>query len=599
MCGSPVNVEPLANPVSSVVVRTCGVSYYPLMRRGVQVVHRTGARAGEVIEPSEPRITLGRAKSSDVQVPERCVSAAHAFMEVVGDAWEIEDLGSRNGTFVNGRRVQQRERLKHGDIIQLGIDGPLLEVRLEGSGPLPPALVARGALGGRWLLAPGTHLIGSALPATIILADQKIARAHARVEATATTLTIQDLGSLTGTWVNGARAVSASLHHGDVVRIGPSASLVVDWPSGPARAPSPSGVTAALLEKLEHAASSGEGGTRTLRLLRLAKGFHRRRRMPLLVACGVLLAVALSVAVHARMQARRIERLTALAGDAFNQIRLIDAEIVRLKSRMADAELAQLVQKRDQLVDTYEQAVETIGVTEGKSPQELAIMQMSRRLGESELDLPDGFSDAVMDYVRRWQCTKRLRAAMSRARERDLGPRIVAALEERGLPSELAFIPLQESDFDARRVGPATRFGIAKGMWQLIPPTATQYGLRTGPLAEVREFDAGDERHDEDLSTKAAVGYLADLYTTEAAASGLLVMASYNYGQTRVIKRLRRLPDEPEERSFWNFYRQGWLPKETRDYVMYIFAAALILEQPELFGVTVEPLVNVPPVADR
>jgi soluble lytic murein transglycosylase-like protein len=180
--------------------------------------------------------------------------------------------------------------------------------------------------------------------------------------------------------------------------------------------------------------------------------------------------------------------------------------------------------------------------------------------------------------------------ALDRARERRLLQIIRTALEQHGLPQEFFFIPLQESFYNANAVGRPTPSGIAKGMWQLIPATALEYNLRLGPLKDVQQPDPSDQRHDELASTNAAVSYLAYLFSTKAAASGLLVMASYNYGQTRIIRKLDSLPNDPRQRNFWNFYRNGWLPDETRNYVMSIFAAALICEKPDLFQMNIEPI---------
>ncbi len=127
-------------------------------------------------------------------------------------------------------------------------------------------------------------------------------------------------------------------------------------------------------------------------------------------------------------------------------------------------------------------------------------------------------------------------------------------------------------------------------MWQFIPSTASEYNLALGPLKDEPKYDPSDQRHDENRSTQAAVSYLAYLYSTKAAASGLLVIASYNFGQTRIIERLDHLPNDPRERNFWNFYARGWLPAETRDYVLYIFSAALICEKPHLFNFAMEPI---------
>jgi soluble lytic murein transglycosylase-like protein len=127
-------------------------------------------------------------------------------------------------------------------------------------------------------------------------------------------------------------------------------------------------------------------------------------------------------------------------------------------------------------------------------------------------------------------------------------------------------------------------------MWQFIPQTAVDYGLSLGPWKDTNRYDPSDQRHDENRSTQAAARYLAYLYSSKAAASGLLVIASYNFGQTRIIERLDQLQNDPRQRNFWNFYRNGWVPDETRNYVLDIFAAALICDKPHLFGFNMEPI---------
>ena len=63
-------------------------------------------------------------------------------------------------------------------------------------------------------------------------------------------------------------------------------------------------------------------------------------------------------------------------------------------------------------------------------------------------------------------------------------------------------------------------------------------------------------------------------------------MASYNWGEDKVIKLSRSLPANPRDRNFWRLlaeYRDK-IPKETYDYVFYIVSAAAIGENPRLFG---------------
>jgi len=95
-----------------------------------------------------------------------------------------------------------------------------------------------------------------------------------------------------------------------------------------------------------------------------------------------------------------------------------------------------------------------------------------------------------------------------------------------------------------------------------------------------------DERHDPAKATAAAARYLEDIYSTDAQASGLLVLASYNMGETRVRALLRSLPESPAERNYWALLakHRARVPAETQDYVLRIIAAAVIGENPGLFG---------------
>jgi hypothetical protein len=61
-------------------------------------------------------------------------------------------------------------------------------------------------------------------------------------------------------------------------------------------------------------------------------------------------------------------------------------------------------------------------------------------------------------------------------------------------------------------------------------------------------------------------------------------MASYNWGEHRIIERIREMPENPRERNFWQLLKNHQIPRETYDYVYYIFAAAVIGENPRLFG---------------
>jgi hypothetical protein len=99
-----------------------------------------------------------------------------------------------------------------------------------------------------------------------------------------------------------------------------------------------------------------------------------------------------------------------------------------------------------------------------------------------------------------------------------------------------------------------------------------------------------------DKATAAAARYIRDIYESEAQASGLLVIASYNWGERKVRELLQKMPQNPHERNFWELLKlyKKEIPRETYNYVFYIVSAAVICEKPQLFGFGFENPLNVP-----
>jgi hypothetical protein len=218
-------------------------------------------------------------------------------------------------------------------------------------------------------------------------------------------------------------------------------------------------------------------------------------------------------------------------------------------------------------------------------------------VGESEATVPGELVDAVRRQIARWKGAD-LDSSLARVTRDSLGRLAGPILRAHHLPQEFLYIALQESKFDLRAVGPQTRLGIPKGLWQLMPVTAEAYGLQLGPLQGERAWDPLDERYDVPKATGAAARYLSDLYETDAQATGLLVMAAYNMGETRLLKLIRSLPESPAERNFWALLEKhgAQIPAETREYVFRVVAAAVIGANPKLFGYDVEsPVATSPP----
>jgi membrane-bound lytic murein transglycosylase D len=150
-------------------------------------------------------------------------------------------------------------------------------------------------------------------------------------------------------------------------------------------------------------------------------------------------------------------------------------------------------------------------------------------------------------------------------------PVILEKLEARGMPRDLLYLAMIESGFNPAAYSHAS----ASGMWQFIAETGQRYGL---------DIDrAVDERRDPFRATDAALDYLEDLY--DRFGSWYLAAAAYNTGENRVGRAMRAEFGREKARSEEDYYRI-WdrLPKETRDYVPLMIAAARITKDPAAYG---------------
>jgi predicted component of type VI protein secretion system len=89
---------------------------------GTLVIERSPAKTPRVGERLALRATnaIGRDAGNDISLPDEAASARHAVLEQRDEEWWIEDLGSTNGTLVNGVKIEKRERIRFGDEIAIG-----------------------------------------------------------------------------------------------------------------------------------------------------------------------------------------------------------------------------------------------------------------------------------------------------------------------------------------------------------------------------------------------------------------------------------------------------------------------------------------------
>ena len=458
-------------------------------------IHVVRPGSSEILRFGET-VRVGRAETNAIVVTDGLVSAEHIELRKIGEAWEIVDLDSANGTFIGGERVT-RAPLGAQTSVRLGGDGPELCLTI-------PTLTA----------ADVTQPVGLSDIVDRYLGDEAP----------------DDMSTRTS-----------------LIRI-------------------------ALRERLEKETRSWLKRTRNLR-----------------VAIGLLLVLSAAAGGTAWWQGRRVRALRTAASEVFYTMKSLELDVGRFQATAGPDSTIQ--ERRARLQAQYGDLLRTLGIYSDRTPADVKLIyQTIHRLGESEATVPRGFVEEVRKYIKRWDAAQ-LRASVARANAQDLAPRVSDILLQHNLPREFLYLALQESDFDPKAIGPTTRFGVPKGMWQIIPPTAEAYGLRLGPLQGERRYDPSDERHNVTKATTAAARYLQDLYTTDAQASGLLVMASYNMGETRLLRLIRSLPGTPAKRNFWAVLEKHRreIPNETYDYVFRVVAAAVICANPRLFGFDFEP----------
>jgi membrane-bound lytic murein transglycosylase D len=154
---------------------------------------------------------------------------------------------------------------------------------------------------------------------------------------------------------------------------------------------------------------------------------------------------------------------------------------------------------------------------------------------------------------------------------------IVTELESRGMPLELALLPVVESAFEPYAYSRAR----ATGLWQFIPGTGSRYGLRQDWWY--------DGRRDIVESTRAALDYLQSLHD-EFNGDWLLAIAAYNCGELIVERSVTMNRAAGRPIDFWSL----WLPKETRAYVPKLLAMRRLVLDPRAYGLEITPVANQP-----
>lgn len=391
----------------------------------------------------------------------------------------------------------------------------------------------------------------------VVLASPRVSRQHARIEREGSGHVLVDLGAPNGTTLNGEPVRGrARLRPGD--RIGFAAAATFRYERRRELRPAP-----LLLVAL--AALASAAGWWVL----------RQRALEREVYAPALAQVEAGLRARERDPAEAKAHLKSAIGLLYQRGLLDDVE----RGSVFDEGLRRLAARRGGSEDLralfreLEAASAPRNAPGGEPPCRLdqgnaaelppclraGIGWLLAELHQSSTDVPDAF-------VRQVGVTL-LREHGFLARTLRRGERYRAMmrseLERKRMPPLLHYVAAIESGYRSE----AQSHAGAAGLWQFMPGTASDYGLR---------MDGGiDERRDPEKATRAAAQYLQHLVFEFGSDALLLALAGYNLGQERVRGRLKQLEDPFHDRSYWRLVERGLLPAETAAYVARFTAAAL------------------------
>lgn len=229
-------------------------------------------------------------------------------------------------------------------------------------------------------------------------------------------------------------------------------------------------------------------------------------------------------------------------------------------------------------------------------PNAALTAQLSAELKTTQSDFPLVVNDYVAGFISYFNNNAAGHAHLLRSLERagKYKEMIQRILREEGVPQDLIYLGVMESGFQPQALNAHSGAG---GMWQFMP-FAGAYGLERNGWV--------DERFDPEKSSRAYARYVKSLYNQ--FGDWYLALAAYNWGPGYVQRAVMRTGYA----DFWELYRRGMLPAETKNYVPGIIAAVIMEKNPARYGldkivpeapvisdtVTVDYSIDLPLVAD-
>ena len=527
-------------------------------------------------------ITLGRNPENTVcfSGPDgTLVSGKHAVIEKRGEILMLRDLGSTNGTFINGTQIAEHA-LDTDEVISLGVSGPKMRMVEKSASatdstqmkPVSGPMLGVSSQEPRQLR---TEYEGKRSPGKAA-APPGFFKSKGKVPAAGP-------GSPGAKGPGGRGPDFGGFGGGDDENAG-------NYTMGLAQRFKDDEAGHDEMQDLikdkgraERMVKSGVLSKRDAMMIQSAASMHSTQKKKALLILGSVSVVAfiiVSVLLYQNMGYRgKLKQQESL----LSNVRNLESQITAPPGAgQDDHEKAALVAKlraaERQLMSVRSNLKSSDIINTYKNPLGREIHTILEGFGKRDYIVPEIFINQVEKHIHTFTKTS-TRNIMNRsfANSHLHKHTIEAELTRQGMPQAFYYLAMHESLLDSTIISKAG----ARGLWQFMPATAREYGLRVPQGWENLPHDQ-DQRTNPSMATQAGVKYVKTLYAEFGDVA--LAMAAYNAGEGRIRKALRSIDDPINNRDFWYIYRLGTLADETNQYVPKIIATMIIDKNRARYG---------------
>ncbi len=498
-------------------------------------------------------ISIGRSSQNTIALPasEKAVSGHHAIIYKSPERILIQDLNSTNGTFVNEEKITEKD-LIIGDVIGFGKTGPRLKLIISEQELDTTNIINNDSIEEQTAIKTNEEVIP--LIITREATSNEDRKSVSKLSEQYQNLT-KEKKEISKTIEYEQKMINKSINQNDMK------NLMKDE------------------KRIEKIIKRGKIGETQIATLRSAYKVHKSMKRQWYYLITAIIFISIIFSSYFGIRSFQYKNIVDKAKNIKKDLEKYENEISvainnpKQNKKLIESLIKKIEEKQKSLSSLKEKMDEEDFIDFYSDPLEKRINEILSRFGETDYYIPREMIERVRYHIENYK--NNLNSAIKRylKRKDKFFPMIQEIFREKNLPIELAYISMLESGFNPMALSHAG----ARGLWQFMPKTARQYGLKVNENI--------DERIDPIKSTYAAAEYLKDLIGIFGGKSSvMLCMAAYNAGEGRVMEALKKIDDPMRNRDFWYIYRMGFLAKETNEYIPQVIAFILISENPNDYG---------------